>query len=83
MKSKDVFYGVIEFWNGTSYGFIKPDRGGDGVFFHVSELPEDQQVSDSLVPANVPEYFAVTPGQVFSFISTSTSTGYVSLTEMN
>ena len=36
------------------------------MFFHVSELPEGQQVSDSLVPANVPEYFAVTPGQVFS-----------------
>ena len=63
MKSKDV-YGVIEFWNGTSYGFIKPDRGGDDVFFRVSELPEGQQVSDSLVPANAPEYFAVTPGQV-------------------
>ena len=78
MKSKDV-YGVIEFWNGTSYGFIEPDRGGDDVFFHVSELPEGQQVSDS---PNVPEYFAVTPGQVFSFISTSTSTGYVSITEM-
>jgi hypothetical protein len=29
-----------------------------------------------------PEYFAVTPGQVLNFISTSTTTGYVSLTEM-
>jgi hypothetical protein len=37
----------------------------------------------ALVPANVPEYFAVTPGQVLNFISTSTSTGYVSLTEMS
>jgi hypothetical protein len=37
-----------------------------------------------LVPANAPpEYFAVTPGQVLNFISTSTSTGYVSLTEMS
>jgi hypothetical protein len=36
----------------------------------------------ALIPANVPEYFAVTPGQVLNFISTSTSTGYVSLTEM-
>lgn len=78
MKSKDV-YGVIEFWNGTSYGFIKPDRGGDDVFFRA----EGQQVSDSLMPAHVPEYFSVTPGQVFSFISTSTSSGYVSLTEMS
>jgi hypothetical protein len=34
------------------------------------------------LPANFPEYFAVTSGQVLNFISTSTSTGYVSLTEM-
>jgi hypothetical protein len=51
------------------------------MMIHVSELPEGQQVSDSLVPANAP-VFAVTPGQVFSFISTSTSSGYVSTTEM-
>ena len=37
----------------------------------------------ALVPANVPEYFACTPGQVLNFISTPTSTGYVSLTEMS
>jgi hypothetical protein len=37
--------------------------------------------ASALVPANVPE-FCVTPGQVLNFISTSTSTGYVSLTEM-
>ena len=35
-----------------------------------------------LLAANFPEYFAVTPGQQFNFISTSTSTGYVVLTEM-
>jgi len=34
------------------------------------------------LPANVPEYFAVTSGQVLNFISTSTSSGYVVLTEM-
>jgi hypothetical protein len=39
--------------------------------------------SAALIPANVPEYFAVTPGQVLNFISTSTSTGYVSLSEMS
>jgi hypothetical protein len=39
--------------------------------------------SATLIPANTPEYFAVTPGQVLNFISTSTSTGYVSLTEMS
>jgi len=31
---------------------------------------------------NWPEYFAVTSGQVINFISTSTSTGYVTFTEM-
>jgi hypothetical protein len=35
------------------------------------------------VPANVPEYFGCSPRQVLNFISTSTSTGYVSLTEMS
>ena len=39
--------------------------------------------SATYLPANAPpEYFAVTPGQVLNFISTSTSTGYVVLTEM-
>ena len=38
----------------------------------------------ALIAANaVGEYFAVSPGQVLNFISTSTSTGYVSLTEMS
>jgi hypothetical protein len=38
----------------------------------------------ALIAANaVGEYFTVTPGQVLNFISTSTSTGYVSLTEMS
>ena len=36
----------------------------------------------ALIPANVPEYFGCSPGQVLNFISTSTSTGYVTLTEM-
>jgi hypothetical protein len=35
-----------------------------------------------LIPANLPEYFAVTPGQQLNFLSTSTSTGYVVVTEM-
>ena len=39
--------------------------------------------ASALVPANNPEYFCVTPGQVLNFISTSTSTGYVVLTEMS
>jgi hypothetical protein len=33
-------------------------------------------------PSNTVEYYAVTSGQVLNFISTSTSTGYVCLTEM-
>jgi hypothetical protein len=35
------------------------------------------------LPVNVPEYFGVTPGQQLNFISTSTSTGYVTVTEMS
>src|SRR5262249_510260 len=34
------------------------------------------------LPANVPEYFICSPGQVLNFISTSTSSGYVVATEM-
>jgi hypothetical protein len=34
------------------------------------------------LPANVPEYFIVTSGQVLNFISTSTSSGYVVVTEI-
>jgi hypothetical protein len=37
----------------------------------------------TFIPANVPEYFAVTSGQVLNFISTSTSSGYVCLTEIS
>jgi len=39
--------------------------------------------SATYIPANVPEYFAVTRGQQLNFISTSTSTGWVVLTEMS
>jgi hypothetical protein len=39
--------------------------------------------ASALVSANqTGEYFAVTPGQVLNFISTSTSTGYVVVTEL-
>jgi hypothetical protein len=38
--------------------------------------------ASALIPANVPEYFTCTSGQVLNFISTSTSTGYVCWTEM-
>src|SRR5512139_192080 len=37
----------------------------------------------ALISANlVGEYFTVSPGQVLNFISTSTSTGYIVVTEM-
>ena len=39
--------------------------------------------SATYLPANFPEYFGCSPGQQLNFISTSTSTGYVSLTEMS
>jgi hypothetical protein len=38
--------------------------------------------SATFIPANTAEYFAVTSGQVLNFISTSTSTGYVTWTAM-
>ena len=79
MKSKDVFYGVIEFWNGTSYGFIKPDRKGDDSSTSANCRKVNRSATASCRPTCL--NIAVTPGQVFSFI-TSTSTGYVSITEM-
>lgn len=43
--------GRIKFWNSDrAYGFIKPDRGGEDVFVHISNvggeigLSRDQQV---------------------------------------
>jgi hypothetical protein len=38
--------------------------------------------SAAFIPSNVSEYFAVTSGQVLNFLTTSTSTGYVVVTEM-
>jgi hypothetical protein len=40
------------------------------------------QSSATWLPTSSPEYFAVTRGQQLIFISTSTSTGWVVLTEM-
>ena len=37
---------------------------------------------DSYFPNNWIDFYSVTPGQALAFISTSTSTGYVSVTEM-
>ena len=38
--------------------------------------------TDNYFPNNWIDYYSVTPGQALAFISTSTSTGYVSLSEM-
>jgi hypothetical protein len=38
--------------------------------------------SATYFPAGVPEYVAVTSGQVLNFLTTSTSTGYVTVTEV-
>jgi hypothetical protein len=37
--------------------------------------------SATFIPTNLPEYFTVTSGQVLNFLTTSTSTGYVVVTE--
>jgi hypothetical protein len=39
--------------------------------------------SAAFIPANLPEYFGCSPGQSLNFLCTSTSTGYVVLTEMS
>lgn len=38
--------------------------------------------SAAFIPTGLPEYFAVTSGQVLNFLTTSTSTGYVTITEI-
>jgi hypothetical protein len=38
--------------------------------------------TDTFLTNNWLDYYSVTPGQALAFISTSTSTGYVSVTEM-
>lgn len=39
-------------------------------------------IGDTFIPTGVVDYFAVSPGQRAAFLSTSTSTGNCSLTEM-
>jgi hypothetical protein len=38
---------------------------------------------DNYMPNNWLDYYSCTPGQALAFISTSTTTGYVSVTEMS
>jgi CspA family cold shock protein len=38
--------GKIKLYNEVKgYGFIKPDDGGNDVFFHVSDLREDDEIA--------------------------------------
>ncbi|MGC2825490.1 MAG: cold shock domain-containing protein [Pseudolabrys sp.] len=36
--TEEAEQGAVGFWNGNSFGFIRADRGGSDVFFHVTEL---------------------------------------------
>jgi hypothetical protein len=38
--------------------------------------------SAAYIPAGIPEFFACTAGQVVNYLSTSTSSGYLTVTEM-
>ncbi len=61
--------------NITGGGYFRIDSGNGGVTVAT--------VADMFVPANAPpEYFSCSGGQCGAFISTSTSTGAVSVTEM-
>src|SRR5262245_31691366 len=59
-------------------------NGSAGIWATIGSTATDVTANSSavLLPAGVPEYFAVTAGQHFNFLSTSTSTGYVTVTEI-
>jgi hypothetical protein len=59
-------------------------NGSAGIWATIGSTVTDVTANSSavLLPAGTPEYFAVTAGQHLNFLSTSTSTGYVSLTEL-
>ena len=40
----DELQGEVAYWNGQSFGFIKPDNGGSDIFFHISELSPEHRV---------------------------------------
>jgi cold shock protein len=44
MTDENKLQGEIAFWNGNSFGFIKPDSGDPDVFFHVADLRPHQPV---------------------------------------
>jgi hypothetical protein len=60
-------------------------NGTAGIWATIGSTAVDVTANSSatLLPAGFPEYFAVTSGQHFNFLSTSTSTGYVTVTEIS
>jgi hypothetical protein len=59
-------------------------NGSAGIWGTIGSTTTDVTANSSavLLPAGFPEYFAVTAGQHFNFLSTSTSTGYVVVSEI-
>jgi hypothetical protein len=59
-------------------------NGTAGIWATIGSTTTDVTANSSavLLPAGFPEYFACTSGQHFNFLSTSTSTGYVCVTEI-
>ncbi len=65
----------------TSDTIIASSAGGVGMFITGISTGTPAAVT-TVTGSPYPEYFTVTPGQLFVFSSTSTSTGALSLTEM-
>jgi plastocyanin len=53
-----------------------------GIWVRIGDGAQTAVAGDTLVCLNFPDYFTVTPGQTVAFISTSTSSGIVSISEM-
>ena len=67
---------------GSGTGTVASSAGGIGMI--ITGLTTGYPgAATALGGSPYPEYFAVTPGQVFIFSSTSTSTGACSVTEMS
>ncbi len=67
--------------NTTADSVIASSAGGVGMFITGISTGTPAAVT-TVTGSPYPEYFSVTPGQIFVFSSTSTSTGACSVTEM-
>ena len=65
----------------TNDSVIATSAGGVGMFITGISTGYPAAVT-AVTGSPYPEYFAVTPGQIFFFSSTTTSTGAISITEM-